>query len=393
MISNTNNSSNIVSKSLALTIFISFTLWLVILLNFTQEKDNAAKYLSLIDASMETRLEVAYAHLWFEEIMSGDQNESLDEVMKHIDNALWYANAMLKDGVNEKGEYHALTDENLIQDIEHVIAKLEEFERLTIERHDNLSESFAGSDIDQKYDDIFKSLIAIAEEVEVTLHHTVIEESEKMASTHLIMAVIVLIVTFGMALKIRLDEKAGLREIKSENKRADSADVMQHTDPLTGLANRKAFDEKLDAEFSRSMKKNTPVSLILVEVDGFNEYKSHYGKNQTDQLLIDVAEILQSICNSPTELVAHFGVHYFVVMPTGAAHSRRIANALCQAVEYAHIENEVASKDKIVTISLGLVQMNPQEGILLPEELLKNADNALLLAKQAGGNQVIEFDN
>ncbi|GKT11494.1 MAG: hypothetical protein ISEC1_P0458 [Thiomicrorhabdus sp.] len=65
MVLNVQNSSNIVSKSLALTVFVSLALWLMILFNFMQEKESAAKYASLIDASMEARLELAYAHLWF----------------------------------------------------------------------------------------------------------------------------------------------------------------------------------------------------------------------------------------------------------------------------------------------------------------------------------------
>jgi len=366
---------------------------LMILFNFTQEQDTRAKYSSLIDASMEARLEVAYAHLWFEEIMSGDKSESIDEVMKHIDNALWYANAMLNNGTNEKGEYYALTDKDIIQDIQRVVVKLEEFKVLTTERYDNFGTSFAGSSIDVQYDEVFKSLIAIAEEVEVTLNRIVIEEADKMGSTHLIMAVIVLIVSFGMALKIKIDEKVNVKQAETEITKHEHLDRLSHTDSLTGLANRKAFDEKLEAEFSLSMHKNTPVSLMLVEIDGFNEYRAHYGKEKAEQLLIEVADILQSICNSPTELVAHFGVHYFVVMPTGAAHARRIANALCQAVQYAQISNEVAIEERVVTISLGLVEMHPDHGIMLPEELLKKADNALLLAKQAGGNQVIELEN
>ncbi|GKT11495.1 MAG: two-component system, chemotaxis family, response regulator WspR [Thiomicrorhabdus sp.] len=318
--------------------------------------------------------------------MSGDQSESIDAVMKHLDNALWYANAMLNRGTNEKNEYHALTDESMIKQIELFIEKLQVFKQLTSERYANLSTYYVGSSIEQRYDEIFESSIVIAEEVEATLNKTVIDEAEKMASIHLIMAVIVLIFTFGMALRIKVAEKLQLTEIVARQELHKIAVISRQIDPLTGLANRKAFEEKLDYEFTQAMHKNTPVSLMLVEIDSFNEYKSHYGKKQAEKILIDTADVLKSICNSSSELVAHFGINYFVIVPTSSLFSRRIADALCRAVQQAEMSNEVSAISNSITISLGLVEMNPEKGIMLPDELMMKSREALALAKSEGGN-------
>jgi len=81
----------------------------------------------LMKASMELKFEATQAHLWFEEIVSGDKNENIDSVWKHLDHADWYAEAMLEGGINDDYIFIALTDEALRKEILQVRTNLAKF--------------------------------------------------------------------------------------------------------------------------------------------------------------------------------------------------------------------------------------------------------------------------
>jgi len=132
-----------------------------------------AVHAPLVDAAVEIKLEISQAHLWFEELVTGDKTVTIDEVYKLQDGAFWYANAMLVGGTNSKGTFIPLEDEQLRQKIEIVIAKLKEFRARTEDRYAKSSESSIGSQIDQEYDRVFKEVIADADEVEARLQQTI----------------------------------------------------------------------------------------------------------------------------------------------------------------------------------------------------------------------------
>ena len=82
------------------------------------------KFSPLVDASMEIKVEATTAHLWFEELISGDRYESLDTVIDHIDLAIWYAKAMIEGGHNEEGTFLPLEDVAIEKEVESTIAYL-----------------------------------------------------------------------------------------------------------------------------------------------------------------------------------------------------------------------------------------------------------------------------
>lgn len=135
-----------------------------------------ATYASLADAAMEIKLEATSAHLWFEEILGGDHNESMDDVWRHIDAANWYATAMLEGGRNAEADYLPLTDEHMRREIRQVKRKLKHFRHVTEQRFDNLEHSIAGSEIDQEYDRVFKGFLNQADAVETRLKQLIKKE-------------------------------------------------------------------------------------------------------------------------------------------------------------------------------------------------------------------------
>ena len=122
-----------------------------------------------IHAMMEINLEASTGHLWLEEILSGDDVKSIDEVLGHIDNADWYAGAMLAGGENPVGKFIPLKDAKLREHIQQVRDKIAEFRAITLERWEMKDTSGAGSEIDRKYDAVFEDFLVQVGNVEAEL--------------------------------------------------------------------------------------------------------------------------------------------------------------------------------------------------------------------------------
>jgi hypothetical protein len=127
------------------------------------------KYTPLVDAAMEIKLEATTAHLWFEEVVSGDRSEDIDLVRGHLDQAQWYATAMLEGGENAEGTFLPLDDPVLISEVEKVYEKITIFRTITDQRYQSIQESGTGTQIDQLYDAIFRDFIEQADRVESKL--------------------------------------------------------------------------------------------------------------------------------------------------------------------------------------------------------------------------------
>ncbi|NQU22998.1 MAG: response regulator [Candidatus Nealsonbacteria bacterium] len=133
----------------------------------------------LVDAAMEVKLELTTAHLWFEEAISGDQHEDIEDVWRHLDQADWYARAMLVGGKNREVSFIALGDPSSREVVRKVQGKLAEFRRITAERWQAKETSAIGSDIDQKYDEVFAEAIHVANDVETAIQQSIAVETSR----------------------------------------------------------------------------------------------------------------------------------------------------------------------------------------------------------------------
>lgn len=136
------------------------------------------KYTPLIDASMELKLEITTAHLVLEEILNGSENENITDVLKHIDNAHWFAMAMLNGGENFEGRYIALTDPLLRHEIKDVLKKTDLFYKVTKQRLEALHKSDKGILMEHQYDSIFKDVLRQADKVESKLQAEIISQTK-----------------------------------------------------------------------------------------------------------------------------------------------------------------------------------------------------------------------
>ncbi|BAY77471.1 diguanylate cyclase [Nostoc linckia NIES-25] len=156
-------------------------------------------------------------------------------------------------------------------------------------------------------------------------------------------------------------------------------------DGLTQVANRRCFNERLQAEWKRLARQQQPFSLILFDVDKFKSYNDYYGHLGGDDCLIKIAQTVQQTVRRPTDLVARYGGEEFsVLLPnTDLAGAVKVAENIQQAIYNRAIPHAQSDIKNIVTVSLGITCVIPTCDIK-PDKLIASADKALYNAKQQG---------
>ncbi|HHJ80504.1 MAG TPA: diguanylate cyclase [Candidatus Tenderia electrophaga] len=194
-----------------------------------------------------------------------------------------------------------------------------------------------------------------------------------------------------MAQKQRDEAYRALSELQIELEAKNvELERLSSQDGLTGIANRRVFDEFTQKEWSRAVRDNSQLSLVMIDIDHFKTYNDNYGHQGGDDCLRKVAQKLANTVNRSGDLVARYGGEEFVVvMPgTGLEGAKSIAEALCEGVSSLGLEHAHSSTADHVTISLGVACMVPTaDGT--PEDLVAKADGALYEAKETGRNKFV----
>lgn len=163
------------------------------------------------------------------------------------------------------------------------------------------------------------------------------------------------------------------------------------SDALTGIANRRHFDETLEREMRRARRSITPLSLIICDIDYFKLYNDNYGHLDGDECLVQVAATMKATFRRSGDLCARYGGEEFVVvMPdTDADSARLMAERLRQSIwELAvpHTGSKIADR---VSLSIGVATLLPSDTRSM-EKFIMAADEALYLAKSMGRNRVAQ---
>jgi diguanylate cyclase (GGDEF)-like protein len=163
---------------------------------------------------------------------------------------------------------------------------------------------------------------------------------------------------------------------------------MALTDVVSGLANRRAFEEVLQVEMARARRYTHPISLIILDLDSFKEYNDKWGHPAGDIRLREIANLLRARVREPDLAARYGGEEFAIILPnTGKSGAIRLAERLRKAAQAsAPHHNGDSSPVSGYTISLG-VATYPDDATSL-EELLLAADNAELAAKRLGKNRV-----
>ena len=166
-------------------------------------------------------------------------------------------------------------------------------------------------------------------------------------------------------------------------------ELLSNTDGLTGIANRRHFDQALAHEWARAQRSRSAVALIMLDVDRFKHFNDHYGHLAGDACLQALAVTLaQTGGRREGDLVARFGGEEFVVLLPGSdtAAAAGVARHIQQALHALALPHE-GVEPGIVTVSFGVASLRPERD-QPAEELVRCADRAMYQAKQAGRDRI-----
>ncbi len=180
-----------------------------------------------------------------------------------------------------------------------------------------------------------------------------------------------------------------IRDITKRKQAEEKLKALSTLDGLTGIVNRRYFEEYFAREWTRSVRTGEPLSLIMCDIDYFKYYNDTYGHLKGDECLRQVAEALKNAVNRAGDLVARFGGEEFIVVlpETDLEGAVKVAEVLRDKVASLKIEHEKSLVSNYLTISLGVATAIPsREDAAM--ELISSADAALYQAKKEGRNRV-----
>jgi len=346
------------------------------------------RYTPLINAVTEIKLQAAIGHLWFEEILSNDQNEDIEQVRYHLKHADWYIQAMLEGAESASGKFMAMDDPELRRQIEGIRALLMQFRTQMEQRWRDKNTSGPGTPIDQSFDLTFNTFIQKADIVKLRLQDLIKTAERQFIIVQIIMALLTLVVTTILGwLFMRFADAQGramadlTTEIAQRKRIEDVLREQATTDTLTGLLNRRSITDILQDELNRAQRLNTSFSIIMFDIDHFKQVNDNHGHEVGDTVLKIVAKTVKSRLREVDALARWGGEEFLILLPGTELEGALALSDTCRQILADTPIEDVGQ----VTASFGVASHNPDESI---RALIHRADDALYEAKNAGRNRV-----
>lgn len=176
---------------------------------------------------------------------------------------------------------------------------------------------------------------------------------------------------------------------------------LAHTDSMTGLANRRTFDEHLGSELKRCRREYIPLTVALIDIDEFKKYNDHFGHIEGDTCIKNIATAINACSRRPGDLSARYGGEEFaLILPhTDVQGAKILLNGLLKSIQDLQITHSPSAQYEMVTISIGYSTIIPPKNALATNnytatdiynnDVIQTADNALYESKQNGRNCII----
>ncbi len=167
---------------------------------------------------------------------------------------------------------------------------------------------------------------------------------------------------------------------------------LAHTDVLTGLFNRRMFDQHLRQVWMQARRDGTTVAVVVIDIDHFKLYNDCYGHQVGDDCIKAVADVLATAASRPLDMVARYGGEEYVMVlyDPSTQFLESFTHDLCQKVAELDIEHKASETARSVTVSVGAA-LTESPGSITPEQLIRQADDALYEAKTQGRNRAILY--
>lgn len=181
------------------------------------------------------------------------------------------------------------------------------------------------------------------------------------------------------------------RYMQAQQELKQARDLMEQvslTDSLTGVANRRSFDHALDVEWRRAVRRKSPLSLLMIDVDHFKNLNDRYGHRYGDDCLVQIAQALQSALPRSADLLARYGGEEFaaILSATDREGANIVALRMQEFARALNLDNETPIGSSL-TISIGVATYEfPHDSS--SDGLIEAADGALYLAKRNGRNRI-----
>lgn len=213
---------------------------------------------------------------------------------------------------------------------------------------------------------------------------------------HLVMGLLLVIFGFAMLAtsaqvhRLFRDAEKLRRELFSSSEVAQALEYLVRLDSLTGIPNRRLFEEELGKEWARAKRDNVALALIMADIDHFKEYNDHYGHPAGDLCLVDVAQTLYHALSRPGDVAARVGGEEFAILlpQTDLNGAIAVAEQLRERILALNLPHEASPVASQVTLSFG-VSSSEIASVTSPAELIRTSDIALYEAKRCGRNQIV----
>lgn len=355
----------------------------------------------LAEAAAEIKVNGTLAYLWFDEIMSGDTGQSIQEVWYYLEIADWHVVALLEGGESIMGSYQPVDDPEIRKRLVALRELLADF-KVGVEsnyQHVLSERSLVTNSV--RRDEQFLEFASKADDIQRVIKASYESGIESYTTTSISLIIAVMVIA---AYSIRLQHKHEqsrdtlLKSLTDANDAIEEKNTQLHNqayfDPLTGLPNRSLFLDRLNQSILNAERSKKSFALLFIDLDHFKDVNDQYGHGVGDKLLRKVAKRINQ-CIRVTDLSARFSGDEFVVV---LGHLKDVSTAISVA-------NKIASKltyalSKPFQLDSVCVHVSASIGIsIYPEDsatqdtLIRYADNAMYHAKAMGKNNFQFYSN